>query len=280
MRLGAAGADEQPWAAGGGQSSATLSRDDVAAAHVDRLAGQQRRTAVVCSRSRVMGESTAAPTWRIQSWTPWPSATVNRPGNSRASVASSMAASAGLRNGTGSSPMPTVIRVGPGQRGRGRGQAALEEAVLPQPQLVDAGGLGGLTARPQLLGRALRPEHHAGGVMRCDSATAGDRRPSGPVGSPDVAGPCPAWPVRVVLAPERLSVGHCKRLRWVLGGRGAPWGGSATVGSRPLAHARRVATRTPPGASSHRAVTRRRCGPLLAPHREGAVRSSGLRWPP
>ncbi len=57
-----------------------------------------------------MGESTAAPTWRIQSWIPWPRATVSLPGNSRARVASSMAARAGLRNGTGSSPIPTVIR--------------------------------------------------------------------------------------------------------------------------------------------------------------------------
>jgi hypothetical protein len=41
----------------------------------------------------------------------------------------------------------------PGQRGRRGGQAALQEAVLPQPQLVDARRLGGLDDPPQILGR-------------------------------------------------------------------------------------------------------------------------------
>jgi hypothetical protein len=48
-----------------------------------------------------------APIWRIQASTPWPKATVRRPGCRRAAPAISMAASAGLRNVTGSRPMPT-----------------------------------------------------------------------------------------------------------------------------------------------------------------------------
>ena len=59
------------------------------------------------SRSSVMGDSTLAPTWPIQSSTPCPMPAVSRPGNSRASVAISMAVSATLRSGTGSNPIAT-----------------------------------------------------------------------------------------------------------------------------------------------------------------------------
>ena len=63
------------------------------------------------SRSSVRGDSARAPTWLIQSSTPWPTPAVTRPGNSRAIVASSMAVSATLRSGTGSSPIATGRRL-------------------------------------------------------------------------------------------------------------------------------------------------------------------------
>jgi hypothetical protein len=66
---------------------------------------------VVYSRSSVIGDSALAPTWLIQSCTPWPIPAVSRPGNSRASVAISMAVRATLRSGTGSNPIPTVTRL-------------------------------------------------------------------------------------------------------------------------------------------------------------------------
>jgi hypothetical protein len=55
--------------------------------------------------------------------------------------------------------------LGPGQRGRGGGQAALGEAVLPQPQLVDAGVLGRAHDVSQVLGWGLGTEHHAQGWL-------------------------------------------------------------------------------------------------------------------
>jgi hypothetical protein len=45
---------------------------------------------------------------------------------------------------------------GPGQGGRGRGDAAVEEAVLPQPELLEAGLVGGAGDAAQSLGRILR----------------------------------------------------------------------------------------------------------------------------
>ena len=63
------------------------------------------------SRSRVIGDAAPAPTWSIQASTPWPTAGTNRPGNSRLTVAISIAASAGLRSGTGSRPTPTRIEL-------------------------------------------------------------------------------------------------------------------------------------------------------------------------
>ena len=73
-----------------------------------------------------------------------------------------MAASAGLRNGTGSSPIPTVIRSDQASAAAAVVEPALEEAVLPQPELVNAGRLRSLDGGPELLGRALGSEHHTG----------------------------------------------------------------------------------------------------------------------
>jgi len=65
----------------------------------------------VYSRSSVIGDSARAPAWPIQSSTPCPTPATSRPGNSRLTVASSIAVSATLRSGTGSSPIPTVTRL-------------------------------------------------------------------------------------------------------------------------------------------------------------------------
>ena len=79
---------------------------------------------MVCSRSSVIGDSARAPTWAIQSRTPWPTAGTNRSGKSRAIVAISIATRAGLRSGTGSSPTPTRTR---------RDQASAAVAVVRPP---------------------------------------------------------------------------------------------------------------------------------------------------
>ena len=78
------------------------------------------------SRSNVTGDSGRAPTWPIQSCTPWPTPTVRRPGNSRCSVAVSIAVSATFLSGTGSTPIPAGSRVV---------QASTAAAVaIPPPQ--------------------------------------------------------------------------------------------------------------------------------------------------
>ena len=71
-------------AASGGRPSVTSSSVHVAAGRRHRLAAQQgaqRRSGT--RSSRVSGEAARAPTWPIQSCTPWPTPTVNRPGNIR-----------------------------------------------------------------------------------------------------------------------------------------------------------------------------------------------------
>ena len=85
----------------------------------------------------------------------------SRPGNSRASVAISIAASAGLRSGTGSSPTPTRNRSVQASAAAAAVEPALEEAVLPQPQLVEPASSAGLDHGPELLGWRLRTEDDA-----------------------------------------------------------------------------------------------------------------------
>ena len=68
------------------------------------------RTAATVSSSATSRFGGRAPIWRIHASTPCPKATVSRPGCIRAAPAISIAASAGLRSVTGSSPMPTSSR--------------------------------------------------------------------------------------------------------------------------------------------------------------------------
>ncbi len=144
--------------AGGTQPSWTSRRLTWSPDTVIRSPASNACSAVTYSRSRVIGERARAPTWSIQSSTPWPTPTWARPGNIRSSAAISMAASAGLRSGTGSTPMPTCSRSVQASAAVAAGETALLEAVLPQPQLVDACGVGRAGDVLELLGRALGPE--------------------------------------------------------------------------------------------------------------------------
>ncbi len=66
-------------------------------------------------------------------------------------VAISIAVNATLRSGTGSRPIPTLRLIGPAQYGgRGR-ETALQEAVLPEPELVEAA----LVGRPRDIAQGL-----------------------------------------------------------------------------------------------------------------------------
>ena len=95
------------------------------------------------SRNKLRGEPARAPTCLIQDCTPCPTPALTRPGNSLCSVAISIAVKATLRSGTGNSD-PDADSFGPRQGGSRRGDAALEKAVLPQPQLLEAGLVGRL----------------------------------------------------------------------------------------------------------------------------------------
>jgi hypothetical protein len=91
----------------GGQSSATRSRRTYLPSALTSSPRSSARSARRYSRSSVTGDSTRAPTWPIQSCTPCPTPTTRRPGNMRSRVATSIAVSATLRSGIGSSPTPT-----------------------------------------------------------------------------------------------------------------------------------------------------------------------------
>ena len=95
----------------GGQSRATSSRRTYRPSTVSRSPRSSARSATRYSRSSVIGDSTRAPTWAIQSWTPCPMPRFSRPGNSRNSVAVSIAVIATLRSGTGSRPTPIRRRL-------------------------------------------------------------------------------------------------------------------------------------------------------------------------
>ncbi len=69
-----------------------------------------------------------------------------------ARVAISIAVDTTLRNGAGSTPMPTVSVSLLDERDRRLGDTALQEAVLPQPEFVDAGSLCGSRGAGQGLG--------------------------------------------------------------------------------------------------------------------------------
>ena len=83
---------------------------DVAARCGDRFAAQQRADACSVSRSMVSGLAGQLPACRIQPGMPWP-ITDNHPARvETTTVASSIAAKAGLRAAAGRMPIPTVIR--------------------------------------------------------------------------------------------------------------------------------------------------------------------------
>ncbi len=73
--------------------------------------------------------------------------------------------------------MPSVQALGPGQGSGGAGDAAFLEAVLPQPQLVDARGISRLGYGAQFLRCSLRAEgdaetgHSRNVLARPDTAT-------------------------------------------------------------------------------------------------------------
>ncbi len=60
----------------------------------------------------------------------------------------------------GKEPDTDVETLGPGEGGRRGRDAALEEAVLPQPELVEAGLVGRARDRTEALGRELGAIHH------------------------------------------------------------------------------------------------------------------------
>ena len=234
----------------------------------------------MCSRSSVMGESTAAPTWRIQSWTPWPSATVSRPGNSRASVASSMAASAGLRNGTGSSPIPTATRsdhasaaaavVSPPSRKQSSHSHSSStpdaSAASTAARSCSGGDWGGTPHRsscadcarrrghqPYLRGRRPPGSHYGPPAGRC-------QRNAGP-GHPRVVSPGGSGPAFLLA----FANAYLRAEDVEPPGEGARRS-RADLCSRPSCGDTESA-----GASSLRAVARRPVRPLPDPHRDGAA---------
>jgi hypothetical protein len=89
---------------------AHLVQVDVGAVRSDRLTGQQGADGAdrLAERGELRGWQGA--TWCIHAATPCPSPGTARPGNRRASVASSIAVAAGLRSTAGRMPSPTVIR--------------------------------------------------------------------------------------------------------------------------------------------------------------------------
>jgi hypothetical protein len=107
---GPAAAEKTGGALRGGRPSATSSSFTYRPAVVSRSPFSRPRSACRYSVSSVSGEPARAPTWPIQSCTPWPTPTVTRPGNMRSSAAASIAVSATFRNGTGSTPIPTASR--------------------------------------------------------------------------------------------------------------------------------------------------------------------------
>ena len=101
----------------------------------------------------VSGDSTLAPTCSIQRCTPCPTPSTSRPGNSRSIVAISIAASATLRNGIGSTPMPRRMRLLQASAAVAVASPDSRKQSSHEPDLVDPGCLGGFDGGAQPLGR-------------------------------------------------------------------------------------------------------------------------------
>ena len=104
---------------------------------------QQRPDRASSTRAAALiGEAARAPTWSIQSSTPCPSGrdepAGEQPGQRRDLHGRQRRVAQRRRHQAQADPQ----RAAPRQRRGRRGQAALQEAVLPQPQVIEAGGLG------------------------------------------------------------------------------------------------------------------------------------------
>ena len=142
----------------GGQSRATSSSRTYSPSMLTVSPASSLRRATRYSPISVSGDDARAPTWPIHSCTPCPTAGRNRPPCIRSSVAISIAVAATLRSGHGQQPEPHHQPLRLGEGGCRGGHAALEEAVLPQPHLLEPDGLGVPEEAAHGLRRGLRPD--------------------------------------------------------------------------------------------------------------------------
>ena len=148
-----------------------------------------------------------------------------------------------VAHGRGQQPGADGHALAERQRGRGRGQAAVQEAVLGEPQLVEAGGLDRPHGPGQLRHGLLRPHQHA--ESRSHPAARYLARPCSaprsPPPSPHSRSPRRRPPTGAATAPPTCS--PC-----------TPTAGCCSTAAPAQAPSRRAAGRgsAPAGASSTR----------------------------
>ena len=261
--LRAAGTDEQPGRLGRRPVERHLVERDVPALHVDGLPGQQRADrGGVLAQQRHGGVDRGADLAH-----PVLDAVAERDGEPAREQPGQRGQLHGGQRRVAErhrqQPDPDRDPLGPGQRRGGGGQPALEEAVLPQPQLVDAGRLRGTRRRPGAAraGTGVGTPHRSSCRRLCQTPPVTVRSTRA---TPRAAGPGHLGVVRPGGSVPEPFRRVCKRLHltqrtW------SPLGRERDGSEQTLARARRVATRNL--QARHRSVRWRAglCGPLPPP---------------